>query len=116
ESLDAAVTELTGQPVARRVLSFVGRGVAVVSTTAVPVRRPALGLGRSASGLMLPDRDDRIHLVFALMLPGDAASLEREFSTAIAASVESDYVRERMMSATNPEEVVEVFHDGLCVA
>jgi len=63
----------------------------------------------------VPDRDDRIHLVFALVMPSDGAGT-REFAAAIAASVESDYVRQRMMSATDPEEVVEVFRDGLCVA
>jgi mannitol/fructose-specific phosphotransferase system IIA component (Ntr-type) len=115
-SLDEAVTELTGSAAPGRRALHIGHGVAVVAATASPVRRPSLRLGRSDAGLLAPDRDDRIHLVFALVMPSDGAGMQREFAAAIAASVESDYVRQRMMTATDPEEVVEVFRDGLCVA
>src|SRR5262245_19249242 len=116
ETLADAEAELVGRPPEHRSPLHVGQGVAVVAAADWSARRPSLRLGRSESGVSLPNRDDRIHLVFALVLPNDAVSRQREFASAIAASVESDYVRERIMSATEPEEIVEVFRDGLCVA
>jgi mannitol/fructose-specific phosphotransferase system IIA component (Ntr-type) len=63
-----------------------------------------------------PGQDDRIRLIFVLLLPIGAASLQQVFTTAIAASIESDYVRKRLMNISDPGEVVEVIGDGLCVA
>src|SRR5262245_12470054 len=116
ETLEGAEAELVGPAADPQAPLFVGHGVAVVASTVRSVRWPSLRLGRSESGVSLPNRDDRVHLVFALQLPGDASNMQGEYASAIAASVESEYVRQRMMSATDPEEVVEVFRDGLCVA
>jgi hypothetical protein len=55
-----------------------------------------------------PGQDDRIRLIFVLLLPIGAASLQQVFTTAIAASIESDYVRKRLMNISDPGEVVEV--------
>jgi len=80
------------------------------------VRRAVLALGRFEPGIPLPGRDDRIHLLFTLLLPGEAVNIQEGFAATIAASIESDYVRERLMAASDPDEIVEVFRDGLCVA
>jgi tellurite resistance protein TerC len=96
--------------------SYVGHGVAAVVATSPPIRQPALLFGRSESGVSLPGQDDRIHLFFVLLLPTGAASMQQVFTTAIAASIESDYVRERLMNTSDPGEIVEVISDGLCVA
>jgi len=116
ETLDGAEAELVGRAADSQAPLFIGHGVAVVASTVRSVRWPSLRLGRSESGVSLPNRDDRVHLVFALQLPGDASNVQSEYASAIAASVESEYVRQRMMSASDPQEVVEVFRDGLCVA
>src|SRR5262249_28173275 len=50
ESLDEAVTELTGSAAAGSRPLHVGHGVAVVAATAQPVPRPSLRLGRSDAG------------------------------------------------------------------
>jgi tellurite resistance protein TerC len=96
--------------------SYLGHGVAAVVASSPSIRQPNLLFGRSESGVSLPGRDDRIHLIFVLLLPTGAASTQQFFTTAIAASIESDCVRERLMNTGDAGEVVEVISDGLCVA
>jgi TerC family integral membrane protein len=116
ESLESAVAEMAGRTAVFNGPFHVNRGVAVVAATRSPVRRAVLALGRSDAGISLPGRDDRIHLLFTLLLPGEAVSSQADFSATIVALIESDYVRERLMAASDPDEIVEVFRDGLCVA
>ena len=134
ESLEDAVTETiartparelglsTGQsPIAmcdatQRLPSYLGHGIAAVAVTSPQVRQPNVLFGRSESGVPPPDRAERIHLIFVLLLPIGAASMQRVLTTSIAASIESDYVRERLMSTSDPREIVDVISDGLCVA
>ena len=93
-----------------------GHGVATVVATSPSIRQPILIFERSESGVPRPGRDDRIRLIFVLLLPIGAAGLQQVFTTAIAASIESDYVRKRLMNTSDPGEVVEAIGDGLCVA
>lgn len=116
ESLESAVVEVAGSLVISNGPLHVDRGVAVVVATRSPVRRPVLTLGRSEAGIPLPGRDDRIHLLFTLLLPGEAVNVQEDFAATIAASIESDYVRERLIAASDPDEIVEVFRAGFCVA
>jgi hypothetical protein len=116
QSLEGAVAELAGRSAVSNGPLHVDRGAAVVAATRSPVRRAVLALGRSEPGIPLPGRDDRIHLLFTLLLPGEAVNIQEGFAATIAASIESDYVRERLMAASDPDEIVEVFRDGLCVA
>jgi len=116
ETLESAVAEMAGRTAVSSGPLRVDHGVAVVAAARSPVRRPVLTFGRSEAGIPLPGRDDRIHLLFTLLLPGEGVTLHEDFAATIAASVESDYVRERLMAASDPAEIVEVFRDGLCVA
>jgi TerC family integral membrane protein len=116
ESLEGAVAELAGRSAVSNGPLHVDRGAAVVAATRSPVRRAVLALGRSEGGIPLPGRDDRIHLLFTLLLPGEAVNIHEDFAATIAASIESDYVRDRLMAASDADEIVEVFRDGLCVA
>jgi mannitol/fructose-specific phosphotransferase system IIA component (Ntr-type) len=96
--------------------SYLGHGVAAVVAISPHIRQPDLLFGRSESGVSVPGQDDRIHLVFVLMLPTGAASLAGGFTAALAASLESDFVRERLRHASDPGEIVDVMSAGLCVA
>jgi tellurite resistance protein TerC len=134
ESLEAGVTEIivrapalelglspghvqvVVRDAARGAPSYLDRGAAVVVATLSVMRQPHLLFGQSRSGVSLPGQDDRIHLIFILLLPAGAARLEQTFTAAIAGSIESDYVRERLMNTSDPGEVIEVMTDGLYVA
>jgi mannitol/fructose-specific phosphotransferase system IIA component (Ntr-type) len=96
--------------------SQLGHGVAAAVTIAQPLRQAALLFGRSESGVARPDHDDRIHLIFVLVLPPGAATMQQVFTRAIAASIESDYVLERLMNTSDAGEVVEVIGDGVSLA
>jgi tellurite resistance protein TerC len=134
ESLDDAVAELLGRTPARRIglspaqrlfaaraaaddpAAYLGHGVAAVVATPPLTRQPELLFGRSESGLSRLDHDERVHLVFLLLLPPGAAAMRQVFVTAIAALLESEYVRQRLMRSREPGEVVEVMTDGLSLA
>ena len=96
--------------------SYHGYGIATVVATVSLMGQPVLLFGRSETGISRTDHDDRIHLIFVLLLPAGGASMQRIFATAVAASIESDYVRDRLMNTSEPGEVVEVVSDGLCLA
>jgi tellurite resistance protein TerC len=134
ESLDEAVTETVNRTplgelglspeqrqiairdAARSAPLHLGHAIAAIQVTSPPIRQPNLLFGRSESGVSIPDRDERVHFIFVLLLPPGAASMQQVFATAISASVESEYVRERLMNTSDPSEIVEVISDGLCVA
>jgi hypothetical protein len=48
--------------------------------------------------------------------PAGAAGMQQVFTTALAVSIESDCVRQRLMDTSDSGEVVEVMSDGMCVA
>jgi hypothetical protein len=101
---------------ARGTPSYLDRRAAVVVAVSSAMRQPHLLFGQSRSDVSLPGHDDRVHLIFVLLLPAGAARLEQTFTAAIAGSIESDYLRERLMNTSNPGEVIEVMTDGLYVA
>jgi hypothetical protein len=133
ESLREAVSEIIGRTPAREIglspsqksamrdavqgtPSHLGRGVTAVVAIAQPLSQAALLFGRSESGVFRPDHDDRIHLIFVLVLPAGAALVQQVFTSAIAATIESDCVLERLMHTGDADEVVEVIGDGVSLA
>jgi tellurite resistance protein TerC len=134
ESFEDAVTEIIARTPGRRLglspgqrqvamreaahgtLAYLGHGVAVAVTILPLIRQPELLFGRSESGVSRLDDDERVHLIFVLLLTSGTANMQQVFTASIAASIESDYVRERLMNSGEPAEVVEVMTDGLSVA
>ena len=134
ESIEQAVTTLMARPgwrepgqlaaVAGRlrgdasepVPSYLGHGVVVVTRITSGTREAELLFGRSESGVPRSGHDDRMHLIFVLLLPNGSVGTQQMFTAAIAASIESEYVRGRLMSASEPGEIVEAIGDGLSLA
>jgi mannitol/fructose-specific phosphotransferase system IIA component (Ntr-type) len=68
---------------------------------------------RSERGIACRGTADKAHLLFVLLTPAGQPRVHQRLQSLIATLLhESEYVKERLSSATSPEEVLEVIRAG----
>ena len=95
--------------------TYVGNGLAVAHGVSDALDEPVTFFGRSDSGIPL-DGVERVHGLFVVLLPTRMQQAESETVDSVASLLESEYVRERLLQAENPETIVETLRAGVQVA
>jgi PTS system fructose-specific IIA component len=95
--------------------TYVSNGLAVAHGLSDALDEPVAFFGRSDSGIPL-DGVERVHGLFVVLLPGRMQQAESETVDSVTSLLESEYVRERLLQAENPETIVETLREGVQAA
>jgi len=91
----------------------IGKGVAIPHARLPELDRPVLLLGRSQEGIRFGSQTpEPVRLVFLLLTPLSHAHTQVKILARIAGIVQSRFVRERLLSAGTPQEVIEIVRSG----
>jgi CBS domain containing-hemolysin-like protein len=97
----------------RLVGSYLGQGVGMQHARIEGLINPVLFILKSGSGVRCEGTMEKAHLLFVLLTPTGRARVHQRLQAIIATLLhESEYVKERLMTATSPEEVMEVIRTG----
>ena len=97
----------------RLVSTYLGHGIALPHARVSGLARPFLMVLRTRSGLTFEGTADRGHLLFVLLTPAGQPRVHQRLLSIIATLLhESEYVKDRLMTAETPEEVLEVIRTG----
>jgi mannitol/fructose-specific phosphotransferase system IIA component (Ntr-type) len=69
-------------------------------------------LARSEEGILIKSREDKAYLMFILLTPLHLPHLQVRLLARIARIMESEYVHQRLLEATTPQEVIEIIRAG----
>ena len=89
-----------------------GDGVAFPHTRTDLVDRLVLGIGRSKQGIPFGYSSEKVHLIFLVGVPQRMVTSYLVCVGAVARVVRDKKRREALMTATTPEEFVEVMREG----
>jgi magnesium and cobalt exporter, CNNM family len=93
----------------RQMPTDVGHGVAIPHARIPRLTNPALAVGRAKEPIVFSDvLSEPVHLVFLLVTPAERPNLQVFFLAQLAILAESELVRERMMRAETPGEMLEI--------
>ncbi len=91
----------------------VGQGVAIPHAKAATAKRLVAAFGRSTEGIAFGARDgEPVHLVFLLASLPDSQRAHLRALAHIARLVRKDDLRERMLAAKDPAEVLGIIAEG----
>lgn len=97
----------------RLVSTYLGHGIALPHARVSGLARPFLMVLRTRSGLTFEGTADRGHLLFVLLTPAGQPRVHQRLLSIIATLLhESEYVKDRLMTAETPDEVLEVIRTG----
>lgn len=97
----------------RLVPTYLGHGIALPHARVVGLSKPFLMILRSQQGLPLDGTQERGHLMFVLLTPAGQPRVHQRLLSIIATLLhESEYVKDRLMTAETPAEVLEVIRTG----
>ncbi|HUS68858.1 MAG TPA: CNNM domain-containing protein [Kofleriaceae bacterium] len=97
----------------RLVSTYLGHGIALPHARVSGLARPFLMVLRTRVGLTFEGTADRGHLLFVLLTPAGQPRVHQRLLSIIATLLhESEYVKDRLMTAETPEEVLEVIRTG----
>lgn len=97
----------------RMVPTYLGQGVAMPHARLAGLTRPFVMLLRSVRGLKCPGTEERARLAFVLLTPQGQPRIHQRLQATIATLMsESGFVRDRLLSAENPTEVLEAIRAG----
>ena len=97
----------------RLVSTYLGHGIALPHARVSGLQRPFLMVLRAHSGLAFEGTSDRGHLLFVLLTPAGQPRVHQRLLSIIATLLhESEYVKDRLMTAETPDEVLEVIRTG----
>jgi CBS domain containing-hemolysin-like protein/mannitol/fructose-specific phosphotransferase system IIA component (Ntr-type) len=92
---------------------YLGDGIALPHARLVGLTRPIVMLLRSETGVPCNETSERAHLMFVLLTPAGQPRVHQRLLSMIAGLLHnSDYVRERFLTAATVEELVEVIRTG----
>ncbi|MBI3270436.1 MAG: DUF21 domain-containing protein [Planctomycetes bacterium] len=87
-----------------------GEGVALPHARVDGLPRPMVAFGRSKEGIDYHAIDKRpVHLIFLMVTPTHDEGAHMSLLGKLSVLLSSDYLRDRLGSATSPEEVLEIF-------
>jgi len=93
--------------------TYLGRGIGLPHARVAGLTRPFVMILRSRSGIPFEGTQERGHLLFVLLTPAGQPRVHQSLQTIIATLLhESEYVRERLLTADSAEEVLEVIRTG----
>lgn len=95
--------------------TYMGGGLAIPHCRLDSITSPVLIFARSKEGIPVPDTNERIQMIFLLITPQSVARIQPRFLADIVGLVDSEYVTDRLRTASAPEEVIEAIRDGLQV-
>lgn len=95
--------------------TYMGGGLAIPHCRLDSITAPVLIFARSKEGIPVPDTNERIQMIFLLITPQSVARIQPRFLADIVGLVDSEYVTDRLRTASEPEEVIEAIRDGLQV-
>jgi tellurite resistance protein TerC len=97
----------------RLVGTYLGQGIGLPHARLAGLPRPFLMILRSAAGVRCAETAERAHLLFVLLTPNGQPRVHQRLLSMIARVLhESDYVRERLLTAETPAEVIEILRTG----
>jgi fructose PTS system EIIBC or EIIC component len=97
----------------RLVGTYLGQGIGLPHARVSGLSRPFVMILRSKHGVRCDGTGERAHLLFVLLTPAGQARVHQRLLAIIAGLLqESDYVKERLLTATSAEEVLEVIRTG----
>ncbi|MBA3684760.1 MAG: DUF21 domain-containing protein [Planctomycetes bacterium] len=102
ESLVGAVLERE-----KLVSTYLGYGIAMPHARLPRLTKPLLMFVRSPEGVPMPDRDEKVHLLFILLTPAGLPRIHQRLQARIAGILDSDFVDSRLREAATPAEVLE---------
>ncbi|HEY3448886.1 MAG TPA: CNNM domain-containing protein [Myxococcales bacterium] len=97
----------------RQVPTYLGQGIAMPHARIPGLAKPFLLFLRSDQGLKCEGTAEKAHLVFMLLTPAGQPRVHQRLQSVIATMLhESEYVKERLQTATSAAEVLEVVRTG----
>jgi PTS system nitrogen regulatory IIA component len=115
EALPPAATQLLHIETARNRLAatYLGQGIGMPHARVSGLSRPFVMILRSTDGVACDGTNEKAYLLFVLLTPAGQPRVHRRLQAIIAELLqESAYVKERLMTATSVEEVLEVIRTG----
>ena len=97
----------------RLVGTYVGNGIGIPHARIAGLSKPMCMILRSNDGVGCDGTAEKAHLLFVLLTPAGQPRVHQRLLAIIAGLLhESEYVKERLMTATSREEVLEVIRTG----
>jgi CBS domain containing-hemolysin-like protein/mannitol/fructose-specific phosphotransferase system IIA component len=97
----------------RQVGTYLGDGVGMPHARVTGLTKPFVMLLRSASGVTCAGTSEKGHILFVLLTPAGQARIHQRLQSTIATLMnESEYVKDRLMTATTAAEVLDVIRTG----
>jgi CBS domain containing-hemolysin-like protein len=100
-------------PRERLVGTYLGQGIGMPHARVSGLSKPLVMILRSTRGVRCDGTSERAHLLFVLLTPAGQPRVHQRLQALIARLLhERDYVKERLLTATSAEEVLEVIRTG----
>ncbi len=97
----------------RLVSTYLGEGIGMPHARVNGLSAPYVMLLRSTNGVPFEHTAEKAHLLFVLLTPAGQPRIHQRIQSRIASLLhESDFVKERLLTATTVEEVMEVIRTG----
>lgn len=114
-SVPPAVRQLVQASDAREKLPaiYLGHGIGMPHARVVGLTKPIVMILRSAQGVPFEGTQEKGHLLIVLLTPAGQPRVHQRLQSIIATLLhESEYVKERLLTATTADEVLEVVRTG----
>jgi len=93
--------------------TYVGNGIGIPHARVSGLSKPLCMILRSNEGISCDGTAEKAHLLFVLLTPAGQPRVHQRLLAIIAGLLhESEYVKDRLMTATSSEEVLEVIRTG----
>jgi mannitol/fructose-specific phosphotransferase system IIA component (Ntr-type) len=93
--------------------TYLGQGIGIPHARIAGLTRPFSMILRSTAGVGCDGTGEKAHLLFVLLTPAGQPRVHQRLLSIIASLLhESEYVKERLMTANSAEEVLEVIRTG----
>jgi CBS domain containing-hemolysin-like protein len=97
----------------RLVETYLGRGVGMPHARLPRLQKPLVFFLRSEQGIPYRGTPERAHLLFVLLTPAGQPRVHQRLQAVIATLLdESEFIPERLRTATTPSEVLEILRTG----
>jgi len=93
--------------------TYLGQGIGMPHARVPGLVRPFVMLLRSAQGVQCIGTPEKAHLLFVLLTPAGLPRVHQRLQSIIATLLhESEFVKERLMTADTPAEILDVLKTG----
>ncbi len=97
----------------RLVGTYLGRGIGLPHARLAGLQRPFVMVVRSKLGISCSGTTEKAHLLFVLLTPAQQPRVHQKLQSIIATLLhESEYVRDRLLQGTTPDEIYEALRTG----